>query len=342
MNKIKLKNSINISSNIPNLKIISKIKEESYNNEDLDNTFIVFKSIDNLLYLVYSTKNNSIICYNLYIEQIIAEIKEHHKKCIINLKHYKDMFNKRDLIMTISRKDNMIRVWNFVNWDCLCKITIKYFGHIYTASFINDKENLYIISNINTNSPNSIGILDFNGNIIKEINGSTEIICFIDIYFDQKFSKKYILFGKLGFAESYDYNKNKIYHRYIENKEENFKAHCSLIIHVYKNKIILIDSSRDGNIRIWDFHLGILIKKIYLGDIWLYGICLWDNDYLFVGCEDKTIKLIDLKKGNIIKSLSGYNNSILTVNKIFIPKYGNCLITQEKGNAQIIIWKNYD
>ena len=67
-----------------------------------------------------------------------------------------------------------------------------------------------------------------------------------------------------------------------------------------------------------------------------------DNDYLFVGCEDKTIKLIDLKKGNIIKSLSGYNNSILTVNKIFIPKYGNCLITQEKGNAQIIIWKNYD
>ena len=75
----------------------------------------------------------------------------------------------------------------------------------------------------------------------------------------------------------------------------------------------LIESSEDGHIRIWDFDLGILIKKIKIGNNFICGICLWNNDYLFVGCEDKKIELIDLNKGINIKNLIRHHNSVITI-----------------------------
>lgn len=340
MRKMEKFKKINKSINAPDLINEELLIDNSFNNEDLDNTFIVVKSINNLLYLIYSTNNNSIVCYNLYTLQQINEIKGHHNKTIINFKHYLDTKNKRDLIMSISRKDNNIRIWNLYNFECIYNLKIKYFGFICTACFIKDNDNIYIISNINTNNENSLGVIDSNGNIVKEINGSTEIVCFIDIYFDEIFSKNYILFGNLGFVHSYDYARNKIYHRYFDKNGDHYKAHSSIIINNSEKIIKLIESSRDGNIRIWDFHSGNLLKKILIGDIWLNGICLWNDDYLFVGCDDKEIKLVNLKSCLIIKTLNGNNNSILTIKKIFVPQYGDCLISQEKGKGQIKLWKD--
>ena len=347
MKKIKTKKT-NISNSIPNLRPFYKIEEESYINENLDNSFVVFNSINKILYIIYSTNGKSIISFDLNNFQKISEINGSHNKCITNFKHYLDIKKNRDLIMSISKRNNTIKIWDFKNWNCISTLTIKYFGNILAASFINDindKNQIYLISNINTiNNPNSLAILDFKGNIIKNIKGTTEIVVFIDTYYDKLFAKMYIIFGKLGFVESYDYIKNKIYHRYVDydNKGENLGAHYSVIVNDFNNLIRLIESSIDGFIRLWDFHSGILIKKIKVGDIWLYGICLWNDDYLYVGTEDNSIKLIDLNNGGIIKSLDGHDHSVLTIKKAFIPKYGYCLISQERGNSQIKLWKNID
>ena len=102
----------------------------------------------------------------------------------------------------------------------------------------------------------------------------------------------------------------------------------------------MIESSCDGNIRIWNFHSGYLLNKINIINGWLYGICLWNNEYLFVGCEDKTIKLIDINNKKIIKILEGHKDHVLTVKLINHPKYGECLISQGAGNDQIKLWKN--
>ena len=102
--------------------------------------------------------------------------------------------------------------------------------------------------------------------------------------------------------------------------------------------IKLIESCYDGNIRIWNFHSGELIKKIKVSDDYLSGICLWNNEYLFVGCFDKTIKLIEMKKGIIVKSLKGHQNRVLTIKKINCPKYGDCLISKGWKDDQIKLW----
>ena len=54
---------------------------------NLDNTFIVFKSINNIYYLIYYTQEKSIISYNLITYQKINEIKNQDAT---NFRHYLD------------------------------------------------------------------------------------------------------------------------------------------------------------------------------------------------------------------------------------------------------------
>ena len=207
--------------------------------------------------------------------------------------------------------------------------------------FTNIKYNFIITSNFTWfDKSESIKVFDLKGNKIKEINDSKDNTAFIDIYYDHKLSKNYIITGNIGHIKSYDYNKNKLYYKYSENSKDT-KIHYSVIIHESEQMVKLIESSGDGNIRIWNFHSGNLLKKINVSDYYrLYGLCLWNNEYLFVGCEDKKIRIIEINKGVIIKNLIGHNNSILTIKKIIHPLYGESLISQAYESDKIKLWIN--
>ena len=77
---------------------------------------------------------------------------------------------------------------------------------------------------------------------------------------------------------SYDYNNEmKIYHKYIDDNKNGW--HCSIIINYNKNIIKLIELYYDGNIRILNFHSGLMVNKINIIDSKLYSICLFNNNY---------------------------------------------------------------
>ena len=118
------------------------------------------------------------------------------------------------------------------------------------------------------------------------------------------------------------------------------KCHGSIVIKSNEETIKLIESCVDGYIRIWNFHTALLINKIKVGDSLLYGLCLWNNDYLFVGCEDQTIKLIDLNNGLTLKSLTGHKNAVLTIKKLVHPHFGEWLISQALNDGEIKLWTN--
>ena len=67
-------------------------------------------------------------------------------------------------------------------------------------------------------------------------------------------------------------------------------------------------------------------------------MCSWNNKYLFIGCEDKTIRLMELKKEKVIKTIIGHNNKVISLQKINHPNYGECLISQGWNNDQIKLW----
>ena len=65
--------------------ILNDIIKDSTAYYDLDNTFAVFKSIDNIIYIIYVDKSNSIIGFNLIENKPMIKIKNAHKKNISNL-----------------------------------------------------------------------------------------------------------------------------------------------------------------------------------------------------------------------------------------------------------------
>ena len=52
------------------------------------------------------------------------------------------------------------------------------------------------------------------------------------------------------------------------------------------------------------------------------------------------MKILEIKNGFIVKSLSSHNDRVLTIKKIIHPEYGDCLISQNWKESEIILWIN--
>ena len=327
-------------------KLLNEITEDSYADVLLDFTFITFKSINQLIYLIYTNNENSIISYNLITNNKINEIKSAHENIIVNFRHLFDEKEKRDLVLSVSSSDNNLKIWNINNFECILNLKkVNERGEIYSSCFLIENNNYFIVtSNYKSLFNGPIKVFDFNGQMIKEINDSNERTSFIDTYNDEKSSKIYIISANRGFVTSFDYNENKIKHKYIDDNSniDHFKAIIDSSEKKENNEgiIKLIETSDDGYIRIWNFDSGILIKRIYVYKSYLYGFCFLYDNYILVGCGDKTIKIVELNSGKTVKELIGHNDDVISVKIVNLPKYGKCIISQGNGNDQIKLWIN--
>ena len=154
--------------------------------------FIVFKSIYDLVLIVFiDIKQSSIIAYNLIDDKKIFEIKNVNAINTNELKHYLDKKNKRDLVASIKMQENNIKVWNFNNLECILNINFKNvsppavvgnmhninygaeFLNLNSICFINNDSNIHIIgSSIKMPQTQLIHIYNLRGEKIKEINNN--------------------------------------------------------------------------------------------------------------------------------------------------------------------------
>ena len=102
------------------IEIKDLIKNPLYEkpNQNLNNLIVVFKSIDNINYLIYAEKKD-IIIFDLNSRTQTLKIINAHNSEIVNFDYYSDIKNKRDLILSISDIDNNIKLWNAKNFECL-------------------------------------------------------------------------------------------------------------------------------------------------------------------------------------------------------------------------------
>ena len=344
------------------LNSVYNLINDSYNIDYLDNTFTLYNSKNDCLYLVYATEHKSIKCYSFGQQKVINEIKNAHEDYITNFRHCFNKKTETEMIMSISGWINNIKIWEGNTWQCLLNITnVNNNGYLFSSVFLVIKQN----NNINSNTPSNIKlneeyfilssnrnhlgtsepikIYDLNGKLLSKFPESNDNTCFIDTFCEKEKSGKkinlkyYIITGNTGNVKSYDYFNKKLFMKY---SEKNNKAdHLCVIIKKIEDVIKLIESCADNYIRIWTFHSGELLGKIDCKN-GLLGICIWNNEYLFTGCKDNCIKLIDIKNYKIVKSLSGHNNYVCTIRKIVHPKYGGCIISQSWHNDDIKIWLN--
>ena len=334
----KIKPNYEFKSNPEKIKYLKDITNDSYSNSYSDNIFIIFESFNNILYLIYSNKNNSIVTYNLIDVIKTNEIKNAHSEQITNFRHYLDSFNERDLILSISSKKNNLKVWNFQKFECIYNYEkVNKTGYMNSASFLNYNNKIYVVTShyrFSSSKIENIKIFNLNGNKVKEIDDSNEPTVFIDIYYDKRLSKIFIVTGNFQYVKSYDFKNNCLYNKYSDKDK---KYHDSIIINENEEIIKLIESSGDGHLRIWDFHKGVLLKKIRINKTGIFGICQWNNNYLFIGCK-KTIKLINIEDETILLSLKGSMNEIVTIKKMIHSQFGECLLSLGRENNQIKIW----
>ena len=333
------------NENPKEIQFSNDIATDSFAGFSYDDSFTVFRSINNILKLVYATKNKSIFCYDLDRKILSNKQFNAHNNYITNFKHYLDSINRRDIIMSISKKDNNLKLWNANTWENFCNITnVNRNDFLYSSCFMKDNSNDYIITSngcnrqfyMNIHNFEPLKIYNFRGEKIKDINNSDDCTFFVDTYYDDKLSKNFIITGNYNYIKSYDYDKNELYRKYYEN---NNGIHPSVIIKKSEEKIKLIESCEDGIIRMWGFHSGDLIRKIKTDNDNLYGVCLWNDNYAFVGCKDQTIKLIELKNGLLIKTIKGHKGRIISFKKIIEPNIGEYLFSQGL-DQKIKLWIN--
>ena len=329
----------NSSKKIKNiLDISSKAYSCTY-----DNTFLLFKSSQELIYLIYSTLNRSIISYNISnknINQIFTEIKNAHDDYIDNFRHTYDSKNKRDLILSLSSGDNNIKIWNLKNWECILNIKNIYeMGCILSACFLLDKHlnyNYIVICNF---FMYNIKLIDISQNIEKNqvIENEINTNLFIDTYYDIDQSKYYIITGNNWNVNSYDVSQKSLYRSYETINSTN---HKTVQIFSDKKKLVKIFfPCKEGYILIFNFHSGEMINKIFCGnnnDI-LIGFCLWNENFAFTGGKNKVLKLIDINKGEIIEEFKEHKQWICSIKKIKHNHLGQILVTHGLDN-KIKLW----
>ena len=339
----KLKNNY-FSSDPNNINSSLNLVENSYADCFDQNSFLVYNSINNKkLILVYSTKQKSIIFYDINSKENIHEIENAHENYIVSLR-LDPTSNENNILLSVTQSD--IKLWDIKKtYNCILQInnTNNIENYLASACLINMRKNNVIIAcnkNDLGNNGENIKIYYVKENKVKRINeieNSDNQSYFIDICYDNENSKYYIITANLGNVKSYDYYTKKEYHTYCDNDDEEEKFyHISAITFINKKIFVLIESCKDGKIRIWDFHNNKLINKIYFDDIIPTSLCVWNDQYLLFGTEEKGINLVDISNNNLCNSLNERN--LCAIVKIKHSEYGECILSQSEEECPIKIW----
>ena len=337
----------------------TKEEEEEYNEEEIKNAevmklkfakdiakngpdysgasqmFAVFKSLKGDAILAWPTKERSLELYDLEKETLIKSIKNAHSSEIYCVRHFVDIKSNSDLLIT-SSYDKSLKIWNIENNDTpLLTIENAHSNGFSFSPCILSNEKLsenYIISGADDEY---IKIFDFKGKFLDKQIKVGDYVNFLDTYYETEKGKIFIINGTSRGLKVHDFDDCSIYNTYYE-KEQSAHAYIILYKNESKNRMELIDADMKGFIRIWDFHSAKLLKTIKMETI-VNGICLWDNRYLATSGRDTLIKLVDLRSKKIIKKLSGHEKETLSVKKIHLSKYGDCLVSLDR-NGIIKLW----
>ena len=288
--------------------------------------FSVFKSLKGDAILCWATDEKSIELYDLEKESPIKTKKDAHTKDIYCCRHFLDTKTNSDLLIS-SSYDNSIKVWNVENMD-IPIVTIDKphsSGFIFSCCVLSHEklnEN-YILSSADNDA---IIVFDFNGKFIKEGIKFNGYINLLSTYYDKKEDKFLVIDANSRNIEVFDFNDLSKSYRYFKLKIDCVHSYFVIYENESTNQVQLIDSNMNGFIHIWDFHTAECLKSIPI-ETAINVICLWDKQYAISTGKNKQIKIIDLNEGKVIRSLEVHSKDTLSVQKINLTKYGDCLIT---------------
>ena len=105
--------------------------------------------------------------------------------------------------------------------------------------------------------------------------------------------------------------------------------HMSAFIEKLNNVDYLFESDGNGFLRIWNIENKTIYKEIQCKGCNFRGLCFWNEKYIIVASSDKGFKVVDIENCTFthIGGEGGHTNVLCTLQKIYHPFHGECLIS---------------
>ena len=323
--------------------------KEANLNAFIDRTFTVFKSLKNEYLLIYSYsenyKNYSLKCYDILKDKSMTKVQKAHSERIFTCSHFLDKYNMRDLLIT-SAFDKKIKIWNITNnFQVIYEKKPDYYfkenTYLLSENILSYNNKIYLI--VSAYEINSSGYDLLYYNTSKKIDwrhfeNSRDNTNFLDIFYNN--GNPEIITANLGNVKIYNFqNKNLIKLFHDNNNELNY---LSAIVKKdsFNNKNIIV-SAGDGLLRIWDYNNpNNLLQSIktYL-NVWLIGLELINDRYLYAAGADGNIKEFDLKKNFMSRNLNRNNSTDPLFTLRYININGRDFLFSHSHKGLIELWK---
>ena len=314
----------------------------SYGWNDIFEVYISRK--DNKEYLVSPNNNNyKLDVISLFENKVIVSLKGHNNH-IRTIRYFINNMNSEEYLISADN-DIIVIIWEITyDFNMKFKINTNYSDNIYSCLLLFDliNENNYIVTSSyaqledNEKSATKLYSLE-NGQLIKYISYSNKsAVYYLLSWYNKNNNKYYIVqftFKAILINSVID---DELYCELIQEPEDN---HLSGFIYNLDNKDYLCSSSYNGYIHLWDLFNKSIFKIISTNDCVLCNIIQWNNKYSIVADYDnKSFKIIDFEKGQIVKDISGeHTDKVPCVKKIYHPLYGESLLSAGQDNT-IKLW----
>ena len=318
-----------------------KIDILNTNNIFFIDEFAVYISItDNKEYLASGNKNNyNIDIYDIRNNYFYLSLKAHNNGTP-TVRYFLDKKKNKEYLISADFLKNVI-IWDINNnYNILLAINSKvYKGSILSAILffnvkIKDNEyNDYIITSSDNESDDFSKVYNLsNGSFIRNISDTNNNLSYYLLPWEYE-NKYYIIelcLNKISINNLLEDEK------YAELKSNPESSHFGGFIY---DNTFLCCSSENGQIRIWDLIQKKLVKKIEMKGSFYFEIIPWNEQYIIAAnYKNNSFDIFDIEKGELIKQISStHSPGVRAIKKIFLPNYGECLITS--GHDSVIkLW----
>ena len=314
----------------------------SYGWNDIFEVYISRK--DNKEYLVSPNNNNYKLDVISLLENKITISLKGHNNHIRTIRYFINNINSEEYLISADN-DIIVIIWEITyDFNMKFKINTNYSDNIYSCLLLFDliNENNYIVTSSyaqledDEKSATKLYSLE-NGQLIKYISYSNKsAVYYLLSWYNKNNSKYYIVqftFKAILINSVVD---DELYCELIQEPEDN---HLSGFIYSLDNKDYLCSSSYNGYIHLWDLFNKSIYKIISTNDCVLCNIIQWNNKYSIVADYDnKSFKIIDFEKGQIVKDIRGeHTDKVPCVKKLYHPLYGESLLSAGQDNT-IKLW----
>ena len=306
---------------------------------DVFEVFLSYK--DNIEYIVSAnSKNFYLDLYELKTNKKINHFKGHEND-ISTIRYFLNKKNNYKEYLISGDYNRFVIIWDISSdYKKIQTIKTQYLSYIYSCLLIfpYNSNNDFIVtssndeSNISINSATIIYSLN-TGKYIKHFNNSiNNAIFYLLSWFNIKNNNYYII----EIARYKIFINNLLKEElYCELHHEPEDTHLSGFIYYKDKNNYLCTSSTNGFINIWDLFKKKIFQQIDTNKCYLTHIIEWNQKYIIVAdFKTNSFKIVDFEEKKLINGINGPDFSrILSIKKIYHPKYGESLLVSNDKNC---------